>query len=187
MNLFVLSLNTLSYLLKRLPGYKVGKPDQRMNEITHLFFVDDLKTYAKNENEAKLQLDLISTFSKDINMQMGKEKCAYIYIEKGKKLSLGNTLKMNNIEITELKEGENYTYLGQDEDVGYKDALNKERVTREYYKRIRKIWKSELYSHHKVNAHNTFAPSYYSYILNIVVDERRTRKHRREDTQMTLS
>ena len=98
LNLFVLSLNPLSYLLKRLPGYKAGKSDERKNVITHLFFVDDLKTYARNQNEAKLQLDLISTFSKDICMHMGKDKCAYIYIDKGKKISLGSSLKLNETE-----------------------------------------------------------------------------------------
>ena len=90
-------------------------------------------------------------------MKMGKGKCAYINIEKGKKVSLGKTFKMHETEMTELTEGENYTYLRQDEDVGYNDSLNKERVASEYFKRVRKIWKSELYSHHKINAHNTFA------------------------------
>ena len=102
LNLFVLSLNPLSYLLKQLPGYKVGPPDQRKNEISHLFYVDDLKTYAKSVNDAKLQLDLISKFSKDIIMKMGKNKCAYINIEKGKKVSLGNNFMMHETEMTEL-------------------------------------------------------------------------------------
>ena len=90
-------------------------------------------------------------------MKMGKDKCAYINIEKGKKVLLGNTFKMHETEMTELTQGGNYTYLGQDEDVGYNDSQNKERVASEYFKRVRKIWKSELYSHHKINAHNTFA------------------------------
>ena len=44
--LFILSINPLSFLLKRLPGYKTGPPGARNDTITHLFFVDDLKTYA---------------------------------------------------------------------------------------------------------------------------------------------
>ena len=61
-------------------------------------------------------------------MKMGKDKCAYINIEKGKKVSLGNTFKMHETKMTELTQGENYTYLGQDEDVGYNDSLNKGKV-----------------------------------------------------------
>ena len=35
--------------------------------------------------------------------------------------------------------------------------MSKERVSKEYFRRIRKIWKSELYSRNKVTAHNIFA------------------------------
>ena len=64
---------------------------------------------------------------------------------------------MNGLELNELEIGESYKYLGQDEDISYKGELNKERVTKEYFRRVRKIWKSELYSRNKVMAHNTFA------------------------------
>ena len=64
---------------------------------------------------------------------------------------------MNGLELNELEFGESYKYLGQDEDISYKGELNKERVVKEYYRRVRKIWKSELYSKNKILAHNTFA------------------------------
>ena len=76
--LFILSVNPLSFMLNKLPGYKAGPPGKRKNKISHLFFVDDLKTYAQDRQEAKLQFDLITTFTKDINMQFGSDKCAYI-------------------------------------------------------------------------------------------------------------
>ena len=84
-----LSINPPSFLLSKLPGYKVGPPGKRKNSISHLFFIDDLKTYVQDIQEAKLQLDLITTFTKDINMQFGSDKCAYIYIERGKQVLLG--------------------------------------------------------------------------------------------------
>ena len=43
--LFVLSVNPMSFLLKRYEGYKIGK-DKRDKNVSHLFFVDDLKLYA---------------------------------------------------------------------------------------------------------------------------------------------
>ena len=76
--LFILSVNPLSFLLKRIPGYKIGPPGKRIHKISHLFFVDDLK-HAQDKKEVKLQLDLVSTFTKDINMQLGSDNCAYIY------------------------------------------------------------------------------------------------------------
>ena len=155
--LFILSVNPLSFMLSLLPGYNIGKPNSSKVNISHLFFVDDLKTFAKNKNEATLHLDLFTRFTNDINMKFGLDKCAYIYIERGKRKSLGTKLTINNIEISELESEDTYKYLGQDEDIGFKGELNKQRVMEEYLKRVRKIWNSELYSRNKVLAHNIFA------------------------------
>ena len=140
--LFILSVNPISFLLSKLPGYKIGPPGKRKNSISHLFFVDDLKTYAQDIQEAKLQLDLIATFTKDINMQFGSDKCAYIYIETDKQVSLGRKFSIKNIELNQLENSDCYKYLGQDEDIGFNDTLNKERVTKKYFERVRKIWSS---------------------------------------------
>ena len=59
--------------------------------------------------------------------------------------------------MKELQEEELYTYLGQDEEVGYNGPLNKEKVIKKYKRHVRKIWTSELYSGNKITAHNTFA------------------------------
>ena len=58
--------------------------------------------------------------------------------------------------IEELDSGETYTYLGQDEDIGFKGEL-KQRVTTEILRTVRQIWNSELYSRNKVLVHNIFA------------------------------
>ena len=155
--LFILSVNPMSFLLNELPGYKAGPPGERTMKINHLFFVDDLKTYAQDEASAKQQLELITQFTADIGMEFGKDKCAYVYIEKGKKKSLGEKFSIMEMELDELEDGEQYKYLGQDECVGYDNTLNKDRVLKEYFRRIRKIWNSELYANNKVIAHNTFA------------------------------
>ena len=99
------------------------------HKLTHLFFVDDLKTFAKNKKEATLQLDLITQFTKDIGMKFGLDKCAYIYIERGIQKSLGTKL-INGTDTEELDLGETHTYLGQDEDNGFKGELNKQRATK---------------------------------------------------------
>ena len=90
-------------------------------------------------------------------MKFGLDKCAYIYIERGIQKSLDAKLSINGTDIEELDSGETYTYLGQDEDIGFKGELNKQRVTKEYLRRVRQIWNSELYSRNKVLAHNIFA------------------------------
>ena len=126
--IIILSVNSLSFLLKNLPGYKIGEPGKRDTSISHLFFVDYLKTYASDKKTAKLQLDLISQFTRDISMQLGSDKCAYLNIERGNQKSLGKFLTLDETKLAELTEGECYKYLGQDENVGYNNVLNKERV-----------------------------------------------------------
>ena len=64
---------------------------------------------------------------------------------------------MDGLKISELQDIDSYKYLGADECVAYRGTLNKDRVVKEYIKRIRKIWKSELSARNKVIAHNSFA------------------------------
>ena len=106
---------------------------------------------------AMLLLDIITTFTNDVGMKFGEVKCAYVYIFRRKRKTLGQSIKINNLTIQELKDETLYTYLGQDEAVGYNGPLNKDRVRKEYKMRVRKIWRSELYGGNKAVAHNTFA------------------------------
>ena len=146
----------LSFLLSKLPGYKFWPPVKRKISISNLFFVDDPKTYVQEIQEVKLQFDLITTFTEDINMQFGSDKQTYIYIDRDKQVSLSRKLSINNIELNKLENVNCYKYLGRNEDIGFNDTLNKERVTKKYFQRVRKIWSSELYANNKVTYHNIF-------------------------------
>ena len=108
-----------------MEGYELG---ETIKLIINLLFVDDLKLYSKTLDQMKKLLDIITTFANDIGMIFGEAKCAYICIVQGKKKCLGSSIQINGLTIQELKEGEQYKYLGQDESVGYHGPLNKERV-----------------------------------------------------------
>ena len=69
----------------------------------------------------------------------------------------GTKFIMNGLELSELNEGESYKYLGMDEDIEIIGKINKEKVPSEYFRRVRKIWSSELYCRHKITVHDTFA------------------------------
>ena len=71
--------NLLSHLLKQLKGYASG--NERNVYITHNFFVDNLKLYARTTNNLKKLPDIVTTtFWKDTDMKFGVDKCAYIKI-----------------------------------------------------------------------------------------------------------
>ena len=155
--LFNLSVNPLSFLLRNLKGYAAGT--ERFTNITHNFFVDDLKLYGSTLNNIKKLLDIATTFSRDIGMQFGIDKCADININNGKQTICKTPLEMNGLVIQPVAEEDTYRYLGQDENIEYVGHINKDRVTKELYSRCRKIWSSELSSYNKTTAHNTFAVS----------------------------
>ena len=70
--------------------------------ISHLLFVDDFKTYASDEKGAKLQLDLMSRFTRDISLQLERGKFAYLDIERGHQKSLGKFLTLDETNLAEL-------------------------------------------------------------------------------------
>ena len=136
--LFILTVNPLSFLLRNLKGYQYGT--EKNSNVTHNFFVDDLKLYANNISTTKKLLDLITTFSKDTGMTFGEDKCAYQQIEKGKLINNTKELQINDLKIKPIPEGDSYKYLGIDENISYVGLVNKTRVTKEYYPRVKRIW-----------------------------------------------
>ena len=100
--LFVLCLNPLSLLLNKCKGYSFGKA--RKLQHTHNFFVDALKLYAEDLNSKKKQLDIITTFSRDMNMQFGEDKCAYLQIEKRKVMQNLKPISINSLTIKPIEE-----------------------------------------------------------------------------------
>ena len=100
---------------------------------------------------------LLTLFSQDIGMKFGESKCAYLMIESGKQKCTTKILEMNGTMIQPIKDDMTYKYLGVDENVSYNGSLNKDRIRSESFKRVRKIWCSELNGYNKYIAHNAFA------------------------------
>lgn len=87
-------------------------------------------------------------------MKIGEAKYAVMRVEKG--INFDTPLKINNFKIKLVIEGETYKYLAQDENITYSGQVNKERASSEYFKKVHKIWISELSGLNKQFAHNCF-------------------------------
>lgn len=70
--LFCIALAPLSSL-RNSSGYGFKTSYMVMN---HLFYMNDLKTITKNDEEQQSQLTIVKGFSDDIKMEFGMEKCA---------------------------------------------------------------------------------------------------------------
>ena len=150
----------------RLKGYAAN--NKLTTNITHNFFIDDLKLFAGTLNNLKKLLDIVTTFLKDIDMQFGVDKCAYIQISGGKQVNSQAPLEMNDLGIQPVEEGDTYRNLGQDENIDHVGELNNERAKKELYHRCRKLWSSELSAYNKATGHNTFVTSVISPTFGII-------------------
>ena len=70
--LFLLALIPLSQLLNHT-GYGYRIENRKTN---HLFYMDDLKIYAKDDTELEKLLHTVKTSSDEIGMEFGLYKCA---------------------------------------------------------------------------------------------------------------
>ena len=86
-----------------------------------------------------------------------ESKCAYQCIRRGKRRKISLPLKVKDLTVAEIEEGDHYKYLGIDKSVGYDSPLNKHRILKEYKRRVNKLWKSELNAANKSIEHNSFA------------------------------
>ena len=80
--LFVLCMVPLSLILKKVNAcYKWGKKEYKVN---HLLFMDDLKLYAKSEEQTNALVRTVYVFSTDISMKFGIKKCGILTMKRGK-------------------------------------------------------------------------------------------------------
>ena len=101
-------------------------------------------------------------------MTFGEYKCAYQQIRNGKRLQCTKNLNINQLSIKPMKEEDTCKYLGINENISYIGLINKHRITKEYYHRIKKLWNSQLSSFNKIIAHNTFAVPLFITSVGIV-------------------
>ena len=169
--IFILCLLPLTWLLKSSKlGYRIKTSRRQTDVISHLFFMDDLKIYASNDNQLKNLISIVKMFSDDISMKFGLDKCSKVTTIKGKVTTTGGIPldPLQNEEIKELDNGKSYRYLGilENHKVLHKDM--KFEVRKEYFKRLKKILNSELNSKNMINAVNTFAIPALTYSFQIL-------------------
>ena len=129
--------------------------------------MDDLKLIVKSEEELQKEIQTVKTFSDYIHMEFGLEKRAKIAFKRGKLVHSQNLVIDINREIQELERGKTYKYLGIEEREGIHQKM-KERLKREYNRRLRMILKSELNVRNKITAIGALAVPVLRYSFGII-------------------
>jgi hypothetical protein len=106
--LFCITLITLTHKLKRADyGYQVHGTERQMSNI---LYMDDLKLLGSNEDDLENKIKTVKAISKDINTNLGLEKCARICLKKSYiskqyiYIYIGSTFEMDikELDLTEV-------------------------------------------------------------------------------------
>ena len=153
--------------------------------VSHLLYMDDLKLYAKTEEQIKSMTNTVKMISEDISMTFGLDKCAKVEMKRGKLVTGGDLMLSDGEAIKEVDNHAGYKYLG----IIQSDAIKKEevivQVRREYFRRVRLVLRSELNAGNTIKAINSWAIPVIRYTGGIVEwtiaelqeTDRKTRKH----------
>jgi hypothetical protein len=154
--LFIMSLFPLSeVVLKKSWGYQI-KPSVVIN---HLLYMDDLKLYAKNEEQLHRMIAEVKHFTDRMKMQFGTEKCKIVHIVRGKLKTNSSPFPISQQDCIEtlVNKDEQYKYLGILQLDQIKHAEMKIQIKREYFKRVRAILQTQLSGKHKILSINSLA------------------------------
>ena len=89
--------------------YDLGKHNGKLN---HLFFMDDVKVFGKNENQLDSLINTVRVFTENIRMKFGLEKCAILIMRRGKVISMDGVMLPNGEMMKALDKDSEYKYLG---------------------------------------------------------------------------
>ena len=88
--------------------------------------------------------------------------------QEGKLTSTGNIVIDVDTEIQELEQEGVHKYLGVDESDGIQQSKMKEKIRKEYYRRVRSILRTELNGRNKMEAINSLAVPVVQYSFGII-------------------
>ena len=132
---FVISLIPLSLILRKCNAQNsLGKDKPSIN---HLFFMDDLKLYARSDDAVDSLVRTVRLFSQEIGMEFGVKKCAVVSIRRG------NVVECKGIDLPDGQSiaavsDDGYKYLGILEIDAIKHTEMKSILKKEYVRRIKK-------------------------------------------------
>ena len=107
--LFVIALIPLTHVLRKTGmGYKLEKGGPMINLM---LFMDDLKIFARNDNEVDSLVQTIGQCSTDIGMEFGISKCSVVTLKRGRRVESRGIKLPDGEEMTE-PDCEGYKYLG---------------------------------------------------------------------------
>ena len=114
---------------ERKPRHKFYELKKGGKKINHLF-MDDLKLFAKNEDQIDNLVNKVRIFSEDIKMEFELRKCGVLIMKRGKVVKSEGISMPNGKIIKNIEEG-GCKYLGILEAVGVRHEEMKDQIKKE--------------------------------------------------------
>ncbi|CAB3245221.1 unnamed protein product [Arctia plantaginis] len=164
---FCMALNPLSELLDSTNiGFKL-RCNNSFHILSHLLYMGDIKIYATNNTELNKLTDITQSFSTDIHMQFGVDKCKTHSINRGKTEYNFYTLGTGE-QIEPMDEHTTYKYLGFRQSRQIQQKQTKLELTQKFKARISQILRTQLNSRNTIKAINTYAIPVLIYSFGIL-------------------
>ena len=96
-------------------------------------------------------------------MEFGIEKCAMLVLKRGKVVSSNGIKLPDESVIRSIKDGESYKYLGMPQADQIRHQEMKDKIAKEYKRRVRKILETKLNGGNLIKGINTWAVSLLRY------------------------
>ena len=123
----------------------------------------------RNPDQLDGLLHTVRTFSDDIRMKFGLDKCAIAHFVNGKLSGHNTVVKVGKTEtIKGLEPGQFYKYLGVDRNDGIQHSTMRKRLRREYFRRVKMVLRTDLYGRNTVLAINGLALPVLTYSFGVI-------------------
>lgn len=137
---------------------------RKMNQL----FMDDLKLYAEGRTALARMLEATFDVSKAMGMEFGLRKCAVAHVKAGR-ARMGEGMRMADGGVVKhLDKEDTYRYLGVTQLFRVKLQQTRNTVAKEYLRRLRAVWSSDLSSAAKARATNVWAVAVLRYFLGLI-------------------
>ena len=130
--------------------------------------MDDLKPCGDSEKEAERLTNTIRIFLKDIATEFGISKCSNIKTKAGELVSVGGMELSSREVIPELESDKGYKYFGILEIDDIMHIKMKDKIKKEYYRRVRQLTSLKLNGGNTIREINSQAVSLVRYSAGIL-------------------
>ena len=130
--------------------------------------MDDFKLLGRSEDDLENETKIVKAIGYNINMNFGLEKCSKICLKKGRVQSKIYNGSTSETDIKELDPKEVHMYLGIEKSHDIQHKNEKEKLKKEYLRRMRLVLGKKLSAKNTIQAMGSLAVPALRYSFGIV-------------------